>query len=103
MKRAAVTGAAVWVVPTIVSMDAAQAAMRAGSAKPKTPPPPITNTNTPPPTSAPPVPMKTVIKHGPQLPFTGDNQEFEMGISVTALTLGVALQLMGETERTLGD
>jgi hypothetical protein len=86
MRKAAVAGAIVWTVPTIVSIEPAGAVDRH---------------------SAPPEPPGGVVKPpqevGPaqrkpdgQLPFTGDNEIVELGVGVAAVTAGAAMLLLGE-------
>lgn len=90
IRKAAVAGAIVWTVPTIVSIDPASAATQRGSAKPK---PPVT------PPIVTPTPMQETgggEAEGEQLPFTGDNEIIELGVGVAAVTAGAAMLVLGK-------
>jgi len=102
MRKAAVAGAIVWTVPTIVSIEPAGAA--AGHSGP-----PVTSTTSTTSTGGvhqqPPPPSTVGAKQqqpGGQLPFTGDNQSIEVGVGVAAVTAGAAMLLLSaEAERGL--
>ena len=83
MRKAAVAGAIVWTVPTIVSIEPAVAADRHSA---------------PPGAVVKPPPAVGAVHDGPhaQLPFTGDNEIVELGIGVAAITAGAAMLLMSE-------
>jgi hypothetical protein len=85
MRKAAVAGAIVWTVPTIVSIEPAGAADRHSA-----PPEPPGGVVKPPPTVGP------LHEHQKQLPFTGDNEIVELGVGVAAITAGAAMLLLSE-------
>jgi hypothetical protein len=92
IRKAAVAGAIVWTVPTIVSIEPAGAAERHSTA-PKPPVEPVSGVVSKPPDGE---------KSAAQLPFTGDNEVLEFGIGVAAVTTGAAmLMLSAESDRAL--
>ncbi len=91
IRKAAVAGAIVWTVPTIVSIEPAGASER-HSTPPKPPVKPISGVSKHP----------DGEKDAAQLPFTGDNEILELGIGVAAVTAGAAmLMLSAESEHAL--
>jgi hypothetical protein len=93
IRKAAVAGAIVWTVPTIVSIEPAGAAER-HSTPPKPPVEPISGVSKPP----------GGEKSTAQLPFTGDNEVLEFGVGVVAVTAGAAmLMLSAEAEHALDE
>jgi len=89
MRKAAVAGAIVWTVPTIVSIAPAGAADR-HSAPPK-----------PPGGVVEPPPKQIAGKHkdGEQLPFTGDNEIVELGVGTAAIAAGAAMLMLSAEGR----
>lgn len=91
IRKAAVAGAIVWTVPTIVSIEPAGAAER-HSTPPKPPVEPVSGV----------VSTPRGAKNSAQLPFTGDNEVLEFGVGVAAVTAGAAmLMLSAEADHTL--
>jgi hypothetical protein len=92
IRKAAVAGAIVWTVPTIVSIEPAGAAER-HSTPPKPPVEPISGVVSRP---------HDGEKDAAQLPFTGDNEVLEFGVGVAAVAAGAAMLMMSaEPDRTL--
>jgi hypothetical protein len=87
MRKAAVAGAIVWTVPTIVSIEPAGAADRHSA-----PPGAVVK----PPPEVPPEVKAVQQKPDGQLPFTGDNEIVELGVGIAALGAGAAMILMSE-------
>jgi len=85
IRKAAVVGAIVWTVPTIVSIEPAGAADR-HSAPPVTPPGAVQQQPPPPPAT-----VAATQQQPGQLPFTGDNQNVEFGVGLAAIAGGTAL------------
>jgi hypothetical protein len=92
MRKAAVAGAIVWTVPTIISIEPAGATDRHSA-----PPKPPGGVVTPPGGVVKPPPAVAAV-HDPhaQLPFTGDNEIVELGIGVAAITAGAAMLLLSD-------
>ncbi len=84
MRKAAVAGAIVWTVPTIVSIEPAGAADRHSA-----PPKPPGSVEKPPPKEI------SGRHHDPeQLPFTGDNEIVELGVGAAAIAAGAAMLML---------
>lgn len=96
IRKAAVAGAIVWTVPTIVSIDPANAADR-GSAKPRPPVshPPVYETGGAAFEMGPALPAKLPGS----LPFTGDNEQLGALIGGGAVVAGIALVAKGGRTR----
>ena len=86
IRTAAATGALVWTVPTIISIEPAGASVNRHSAPPK---PPVQAVHQSPTPAPPPSPSPGV--DATQLPFTGDNQNLELGVAAAAIVGGAAL------------
>jgi hypothetical protein len=87
MRKAAVAGAIVWTVPTIVSIEPAGAADR-HSRPPKPPVEPVGGVGSTPHGDG------DSQKDPAQLPFTGDNEILELGVGVAAITAGAAMLML---------
>jgi hypothetical protein len=89
MRKAAVAGAIVWTVPTIVSIAPAGAADRHSA-----PPKPPGGVEQPPPTK-----ISGRHKDPEQLPFTGDNEIVELGVGTAAIAAGAAMLILSAEGR----
>jgi hypothetical protein len=89
MRKAAVAGAIVWTVPTIVSIEPAGAADR-HSRPPKPPVDPVGGVVSTPHGDG----DGDGQKDAAQLPFTGDNEILELGVGVAAITAGAAMLML---------
>lgn len=92
-----------WTVPTIVTLDItrADAALRHSGPPPRTRPPEHVSTPREP-VGVPPMGPALPTGLSGSLPYTGDEQEYEVGVAVVALCAGFALIAHGHEARHLG-